>query len=525
MSGPWLKYQQAPAAEEPAGPWTRYAATAAPEAAPDPTEGNSFAQNALIGIGSVADKALDGVKGLFGAGRTPQEREELARLDGPLNRTAGGKVGNVLGALAVGAPSMLVPGGGTVAGAAAAQGALAALTTPGDAGERATAALGGAAGGAGGVLLGRGLGWTADKLLGRATKNAAAAEVANAGRDAAVAGAREAGYVLTPSQAGKGGPVNAVVEALGGKIKTQQAASLRNQQVTNDLARRALGVAPDTPLSPDVIKTVRADAGKAYEALRSTGTIKADQAYTDALDAITQRYGQAAKAFPGLARPEIDNLVGSLKQAEFDAGAAVDALKILRESADDAFRAGNSGLARANREAATALEGVVERNLKAGGDPQLLQQFRQARTQLAKAHSVMKAMNPSTGDVSAVKLAQQVRQGKPLSDELRQAADFGAAFPRSAQGGVDVPAYSVLDAGVGAYGLGQGNLLAPLVMALRAPARSLALTGPYQRAFVTAPAAYGPGMVTRAAAPALNSDIARRFLEVGGGALGAEMAR
>jgi hypothetical protein len=46
---------------------------------------------------------------------------------------------------------------------------------------------------------------------------------------------------------------------------------------------------------------------------------------------------------------------------------------------------------------------------------------------------VQKALNATTGNVSATKLGQQLGRGKPLSGELKQAGQFAQAFPKAAR--------------------------------------------------------------------------------------------
>lgn len=300
--------------------------------------------------------------------------------------------------------------------------------------------------------------------------------------NATVATAREAGYVLPPEQANTG-LIPKVLNAWGGKIKTEQAASVKNQEVTNRLVRDALGLPKGAQITPDLIKGIQRDAGKSYDAIRMAGPMVADDSYNAALNKIASQYQGASKSFPGLVRDDVTRLVENLRQPKFDADSAVDAIKVLRESADDAFRAGNSGLARANREAAQALEDVVGRNLQKTGRADLLEAFRTGRETYAKAYTVQKALNGETGNVSARKLAAELKKGKPLTGEIRKAAEFGSAFPKAAQEVQGVNPYSVLDGVVGTAGVFTNPALTAYA-AGRPIARNLLLSEPAQRLFV-----------------------------------------
>ncbi len=121
---------------------------------------------------------------------------------------------------------------------------------------------------------------TAAATLGGVPLRAGDAVAKTFARPAAIE-ARTAGYVLPPAAIReKPGMVASVLAGWSGKIKTAQAASERNQAVTNQLAAKALGLPPDTVLSDKVFNQVRAQAGQAYQDVaNSTPVITADHAY------------------------------------------------------------------------------------------------------------------------------------------------------------------------------------------------------------------------------------------------------
>lgn len=432
--------------------------SAADQLAADPTAGMSGLERFVAGYGKAGSDLVRGVGQRIGegidaiapaqknlssliTGKAPEtlssrlglpqqsDIDESKRLDSALMGTTGGKVGHIVGSIADAAPAAFVPGANSLVGAAAIGGGLGYVqpTATGEsAGRNALmgAALGGGAAGAG-KLVGMG----ANKLLQASAANTAA----NAGRQGAIQAARDAGYVLPPTDINPS-PINSLAEGLSGKIKTQQSASFKNQPVTNALAAKALGLPQGTTITPDVLNGIRKTAGQAYEAVKGTGQVQTSEAYQQALDNIASKYQGAASSFPGLAKNEIPDMVAALKQPTFDAGHAVDAIGILRDSADQAFRAGNTGLAKASKDAAAAVESELGRHMQATGqDPALVDAFRNARKTIAQTYSVQKALNPANGDVSAKILAAQLKKGQPLSGELKTAAESGAAFPESMQ--------------------------------------------------------------------------------------------
>ena len=298
--------------------------------------------------------------------------------------------------------------------------------------------------------------------------------------------ARDLGYVIPPTQANPS-MLNRLIEGIAGKASTAQNASARNQQITNELTAKSLGLPKDTPITPEIITNLRTKAGEAYTNLGLSGQIIADKSYINALDDIAKPYITAMKGFPDAQPSPVINLVQSLKSPSFDASSAVEKIKQLRTSADDAFRTGNTDIGRASKKAADAIEGALQTHLSKTGQTDLLNKFKDARQLIAKTYTIEKAANATTGTIDAKKLAAQLQKGKPLSGELKSIAQFSQAFPKASQateGMGSLPQLSPLDyfagvvGGVSTGGLGAGAVLA------RPALRAAALSSPVQNRLI-----------------------------------------
>jgi hypothetical protein len=153
----------------------------------------------------------------------------------------------------------------------------------------------------------------------------------------------------------------------------------------------------------------------------------------------------------------------------------------LRDDASKAYASGDKATGKAIKAAAGALEDAVEGHLTQMGQPELLKQFRDARTLIAKTYSVEGALNKSTGTVDARKLAGQIQRNKPLTGELREAGEFAARFPKAAntvESMGSLPQNSPLDFAAGGIGSAMSGNLLPLAGAIagRPIARKLALS-------------------------------------------------
>jgi hypothetical protein len=304
--------------------------------------------------------------------------------------------------------------------------------------------------------------------------------------------ARDLGYVIPPTQANPS-MLNRAMEGIAGKISTAQNASARNQQITNELAAKSLGLPKDTAITPEVITNLRTTAGNAYTKLGLSGQVIPDKTYITALDDIAKPYVTAMQGFPEAPPSPVINLVQSLKSPSFDAGSAVEKIKQLRTSADDAFRTGNSDIGRASKKAADAIEGALETHLSKTGQSDLLNKFRDARQLIAKTYTIEKAANTTTGTIDAKKLAAQLQRGKPLSGELKSIAQFSQAFPKASQATEamgSLPQLSPLDYAAGLLGgvSTTGGLGAAAILA-RPALRAAALSSPVQNRLIQGTAA------------------------------------
>jgi hypothetical protein len=305
----------------------------------------------------------------------------------------------------------------------------------------------------------------------------------------AIEQARASGYVIPPTQANPT-MFNKTIEGISGKAATSQNASARNQLITNNLAKQALGLSDDTVLNIKTLEDIRKTAGQSYENLNLQGTIKTSPKFIQALNSIKPYKDavQAAKDFPeDLANPII-KVVDSLKRPNFDINSAVSKISVLRNEADVAYRQGNTALGQANKKASEILENTIEAHLANTKQTDLLDKFKEARQLIAKTYSVQKAVNPVTGTVDAKKLASQLKAGKPLSGELKEVAEFSSRFPKATQTTESMgslPQFSPIDyfAGVGGS-IATQNPSLMVAAAGRPILRELALSSPIQNRLV-----------------------------------------
>jgi hypothetical protein len=302
----------------------------------------------------------------------------------------------------------------------------------------------------------------------------------------AVKKARDVGYVIPPSQA-KGSLVNRALEGTAGKASTAQNASAKNQEITNKLVSKALGLPEEEIITPEGLTNIRTIAGKAYENIENIGAIKPSKEYMEGLNKIASKPLKAQAGFPNAKPSPIIDLTDSLKTDSFDGSAAIAKIIDLRDAANTAYAGNQKLLGKANKDAAELLENEIERHLKSSGQEGLLSEFRNARQLIAKTYTVEKALNPVSGNINAKSLAAELKKGKPLTEELKTAAEFAAQFPKATQtieSMGSLPQTSPLDIGAAGVMASLTNPAALASLGIRPGARAAALSGPVQNRLV-----------------------------------------
>ena len=308
------------------------------------------------------------------------------------------------------------------------------------------------------------------------------------------------GATLPPTQVNPS-MLNRLIEGISGKQQTSQIASVKNQQLVNEQARKALNLAPDVEITPQVLKQYRDVKGQAYDALRANPAYYSDKPFLNDINAKTaeiQKRGGLVKSGEEL------NLLNELKQLRFDGDGLVEKIKVLRSDSDVNFRSADPDkirLAQVQKFASKQLEDLAERNLKNFNQPDVMTNFKQARQDIAKSYTIEKALNAATGNVSGATLGQRAATGKIVPSELQALSNAAAAYPTAFQNVArigSVPGFSPLDIGTaGVASAAAGNPSVMLSAATRPTLRSLAVSPMYQRNMLPSSQPQTPGLLNR----------------------------
>lgn len=408
----------------------------------DPTKDMSGVEKFNAGMGKAFTDIGRGAAQLVGSGPSGQEVRDQKALDAPLMNTGAGVAGNIAGNVAAIAPAALLPGAATIPAAGALGATAAALQPTESTGER----LGNMAMGGG---MGAGMqfaGTTGAQMLGRrqGAQQAAEASMAsrNAVRDQTLKSGQEAGYVVPPSSVNPSW-INKRLESVAGKAAVGQEASLRNQQVTDSLARRSAGLGGDEALSETALSGARKAAAEPYRQVASTSP----QAATD---------------------------LEAWKTANHEAKLQWNFYN--RTGNPDAYKAAQA----AQLQASSALQSIEK---QAGNNPELVQALKDSRVQIAKVHNVENAVNTGTGSVDASVIGRSLDRGTPLTGDLKTIGQFQQAFPQYTREGSRIPTPGVgkTEALSSALLAGTVHPAAGVLPFVSGPTRSMLLSKPYQK--------------------------------------------
>lgn len=229
--------------------------------------------------------------------------------------------------------------------------------------------------------------WLSGKVAKAASENAKNAPIRETVKEAV-----DAGYVIPPGNVNPSF-MNRQLESAGGKIATQQMAASKNQTVTDALARKAAGLADDTPITPETLKAAREAIKQPYKDIAGLGL----QPKLDALDAAR---AEANAAWREYGRQGTRAALNDFKQF--------------------------SGQAK-------SIEKEIETSLFKSGKPDLMKQFRDARVALAKNHDVETALIEGGGQVDARAIARLFQRGDKMTGELKTIGSFANNFPKITQ--------------------------------------------------------------------------------------------
>lgn len=239
--------------------------------------------------------------------------------------------------------------------------------------------------------------------------------------------------IAIPPEAAQPGAGTRTLSAVAGEAGPAQLAKV-NQQNVRKVALNELGLSPDTQLnSVEPFKQAREKVAGPYNKVRGLPTMTADSQTLAALDALipdSNLIGAEASA------KVINGIVSDAKNKVSKGINGNDLLRNveqLRARARKTYNNKNADLAaldRADAEigVANALESMIESNIS---NPRLLDDFRDARRQMAKSYAYQDATDLNTGVIDATKLAKRTAKDNAMTGDIASLGRIAGNFPEA----------------------------------------------------------------------------------------------
>ena len=245
--------------------------------------------------------------------------------------------------------------------------------------------------------------------------------------------AQRLGVAVNPAASNPTMTTRALVGATGEAVVNAKAAKA-NAPKWNQIARQDLGLPENTPLTTEAFETARAAHSAPYDAIRqipqlsTTGEVTA-QLEKLRLDPLSTSDPAKAAKVNGI----IDRVIGQTDQG-LSGENAIGQIRGFRKDATRVLKNPNASpieidVAESQLGIANALENLLEANIS---NPRALDEFRAARTAIAKTYNWERATGITTKQVDPIQIAKMAEKGAPLSGTLADVANIAGNFPEIA---------------------------------------------------------------------------------------------
>lgn len=259
-----------------------------------------------------------------------------------------------------------------------------------------------------------------------------------------IAKAKEAGLTINPIAVQKN-LTNKTASTLIGDTSLDKAAATKNKPVMTAMVKEDIGVPGGTPLSPEVLNARITEAAKPYEELRGVKSFSPDGKFQSEVATMNDFSGHspAVQDFLKQNAPKLQAEVQAMAEGGFNGNDVVTLMQKFRKDANSVLsnKAQQSpealALANAQRTAAKAIEGLVDRNLAAAekanpgqGFGDLAQRFRDGRTTIAKIKTIEPFID-GNGNFVPTRAFRLSKNNASYTGNLKTLSDVSGSFPES----------------------------------------------------------------------------------------------
>jgi len=261
-------------------------------------------------------------------------------------------------------------------------------------------------------------------------QKASAADWARAPQIEAAQAAQRLGVAVNPAEANPNVKTKMLVGATGEAVVNAKIAKT-NAPKWNDLARKDLGLPENTPLTGEAFDKARSAHSAPYDNIKNIGVMEPSNEVMGELGGLkldplsTSSPEKAAKV-----NAVVDRVIGQVENG-LSGDNVVGQIRGFRKDANQVLKNPNASpididVAETNLNIANALENLIENNIS---NPKALDDFRKARTAIAKTYDWERATGITTKQVDPLQIAKLAEKGKPLTGVLADVANVAGNFP------------------------------------------------------------------------------------------------
>ena len=251
----------------------------------------------------------------------------------------------------------------------------------------------------------------------------------NAGRIEAAQTANNLGINLNPAVSNPTLP-NKIKTALTGNIDINAKLAKSNEPKWTEIAKEDMGLPVKSVLDEKAFAFAKEKASAPYRVIEKLPALTSDTAVIDNINKLRVDELMDTKAASKAVNKLINIAVNTINSG-LTGDLALKNIRQLRTTAQDIYKSDKiTPIERSTADAkmgiANQLENLIEANIT---DPNLLTEFRAARTKNAQIFNYERATNFATKQLDPTKLAKLAEEGQPLSGKLRDMAIVAANFP------------------------------------------------------------------------------------------------
>ena len=262
-----------------------------------------------------------------------------------------------------------------------------------------------------------------------------AADWARAPKIEAAQAAHRRGVSVNPADVNpKNVKTKMLVGATGEAVVNEKAAQA-NVPRWNEIAREDMGLPENTPLDAAAFEKAREAHSGPYQKIQQLGSLTPDVGVLNEieglkLDPLSTSNPEKVAKINGI----VDRVAGQITEG-LSGKNVVGQIRDFRKDANRTLKNPNASpvdldAAETQLGIANALENLIESNIR---DPKALDEFRAARTAMAKTYDWERAIGITTKQVDPAEIVKMAEKGKKLSGALKDVADIAGNYPEIAR--------------------------------------------------------------------------------------------